>query len=240
MRSDTLPDALQIRANRLDVVGRLADDLSHEVKNPLHAMVINLELVRRRAVDGDIDECENRIAVVENEIHRVHRLMDSLLRLLRPARAAASSPELDAVIEELLPVLEAEAHVKRVDLARTPAGDDCRVRVDPVGLRHAVLNLFVNAIEAVGGEGGRVRIDCERTEAEALVRVRGSGPGVAPEVAGRLGEAGVADGAGPDGYGLAVARAIAAENGGELRLESEAGTGWGTSFVLAFPRHTSP
>src|SRR5690606_25840506 len=74
---------LEVRANRMDLVARWADDLAHEIKNPLHAMVINLELVKRRAGSGDREPLVDRVEVVEAELHRVHHLVESLLRLVR-------------------------------------------------------------------------------------------------------------------------------------------------------------
>jgi hypothetical protein len=83
-RAMTEQERLQQQANRLDLVSRWSDDLAHEIKNPLHAMVINLELVKRRAGDADPSPLIERAEVVESELHRVHGLVDSLLKLVRP------------------------------------------------------------------------------------------------------------------------------------------------------------
>src|SRR5690606_31396497 len=76
----------QSRAIRYDLVSRLADDLAHEIRNPLNAIVINLEVLRGRVQRGDTAAALERIAVVEQETRRLHLIVDRLLQLLRPER----------------------------------------------------------------------------------------------------------------------------------------------------------
>src|SRR5262245_11439961 len=79
----------QIEAGRFGLVRRLADDLAHEFKNPLHALVINLEVLKRRVEKGSAEAALERAAVLEHEVHRLDGLLDALLRLLRPERTAS-------------------------------------------------------------------------------------------------------------------------------------------------------
>src|SRR5688500_17512833 len=84
-------DPVRLRVNKLELLERLADDLAHDIKNPLHSMVINLEVLRRRAarVGGDEgDDLQRYAGVLSTELERVNRRIELLLRLSRPARAA--------------------------------------------------------------------------------------------------------------------------------------------------------
>jgi len=79
--------ALVLRANKLDLLERLADGLAHEIKNPLHSMVINLEVLKRRVARADSpDEVQRYIGVLAGELERVNRRIELLLRLSRPGR----------------------------------------------------------------------------------------------------------------------------------------------------------
>src|SRR5688500_20395618 len=92
------------RANRYDVVSRLADDLAHEIKNPLNAIVVNLEVLRRKLAAGAADAALERANVVDEEIARVHTLVDQLLQLVRPPRGASGPVALDEGRDESLPM----------------------------------------------------------------------------------------------------------------------------------------
>ena len=106
--------ALEILANRFQLVSRLADDLAHEIKNPLHAMVINLELVKRRAQAGDVSTVLERADLASAEVMRVNALLDQLLQLLRPARQGDRVLDLDAAVGEVLPLLAHQARLSKV------------------------------------------------------------------------------------------------------------------------------
>lgn len=231
-------EARLVRCNRFDAISRIADDISHEIKNPLHAMVINLELVKRRVVTGDGEAALERAAIVEEEIQRVHHLVDALLRLLRPA-PEVDGVDVEATLDDMLPVLEAEARVQRVEFRYVPAGRPTPLHVDPAHLRHAVLNLFLNAVEVLGQGGGRVELAVEAGDKDVRVRVADSGPGLPASLAGRLGEVGCTTHPGREGLGVAVAAWVAAASGGRLYHESGAEAGIGTTFTLLFPRQAT-
>ncbi|HEX6063419.1 MAG TPA: histidine kinase dimerization/phospho-acceptor domain-containing protein, partial [Longimicrobiales bacterium] len=83
------------RANRYDVVSRLADDLAHEIRNPLNAMVVNLEVLRRRIALGAEDKALELTRVIDEEIARLSKLVDQLVHLMRPPRADTNPNSLD-------------------------------------------------------------------------------------------------------------------------------------------------
>jgi signal transduction histidine kinase len=110
----------QLRALRFELVSRLADDIAHEIKNPLNSIVINLEVLRVRIGRQDTDAALERAGVIEHEARRLHALVDRLLQLLRPERDPATSLALDQLFDELLPLVEA-----RVRMARNEFRQDC-------------------------------------------------------------------------------------------------------------------
>ncbi|HEY0671731.1 MAG TPA: histidine kinase dimerization/phospho-acceptor domain-containing protein [Longimicrobiales bacterium] len=104
---------LNARANRYDVVSRLADDLAHEIKNPLNAIVVNLEVLRRKIDTGATQVALERTHVIDEEIARLHLLVDQLLQLMRPGKGDGRPTVLDETLEDLRPLLEVQAKAAR-------------------------------------------------------------------------------------------------------------------------------
>lgn len=149
----------QFRANRFDLVSRLADDLAHEIKNPLNSIVINLEVLKVRVGRGDADGALDRAAVIEHEARRLHLMVDRLLQLLRPERDQSESFALDRVFDELMPLVEARAR-----LARNTLSIDCDASIFvPIPrdmFKFAMLNLLTAVHERLGENGGTLSVTC--------------------------------------------------------------------------------
>jgi signal transduction histidine kinase len=209
----TDPD-LELRANRMDLIARWADDLAHEIKNPLHAMVINLELVKRRAGASDPGPLVQRAEVVESELHRVHTLIESLLRLVRPW-VEKDRADVDSVFQELIPIIAARARIRKLDFQHRPGGATVPLGPGPLGL--LLLNLVDRAMDALG-EGGRLETACETTDTEVRINVvhNPSSPGAT----------------GPGGLGLAIVHRLIQDAGGELVLDPAPGGGDARAMVV--------
>jgi two-component system, NtrC family, C4-dicarboxylate transport sensor histidine kinase DctB len=229
---------LDIRANRLDVLGRLADDLAHEIKNPLHAMVINLELIRRRVIAGSAETTLDRIDVVEGEVGRVNRLVDAFLQLLRPGKDTSPHGDLSLAVREILPLMEAQAKLARVELSTDLPAIGVLIAAPRDAVKIVVLNLVLNALDALHGARGRIAVEIEGNGKDARVRIRDSGHGVPAEVAERLGTPGFSTRTGRAGLGLAVSRCLLESAGGRLHCEPLP-AGEGACFTAAWPRLAS-
>lgn len=159
-----------VRANRYDVLSRLADDLAHEIKNPLNAIVVNLEVLRRRVVNGASEAAIERADVIEQEVRRVHALVDQVLSLMRPGSPDASPLAIDGILASLQSALQIQAHAAHVDLEIETEGSlYAQVVAEP--FKFALLNLITLAIDTEAKSGGSVRIDAKRTPNEVQVIV---------------------------------------------------------------------
>jgi len=227
---------LQIRANGFDLLSRLADDLAHEIKNPIHAAVINVELIRRRVASEQGREALERVHALETQVERTHELVDWLLRLLRPSREPKRLISLDQITSEIMPLIEAVCRVSKVDVHFEPLGNGALVEASAASVRHALLNLVTNAIDAMLPDGGRIRISGSCTADEVRIGVNDSGPGVPPQMLSRIGTPGFSSRPDRAGLGLAVAHALMEECGGRVFLESARGPDGGASFVISLPR----
>jgi signal transduction histidine kinase len=217
-------DALLIRANKLELLERLADDLAHEIKNPLHSMVINLEVLKRRlARAGEPDEVLRYIGVLGGELERVNRRIELLLRLSRPGRGAEATT-LNELTEELMELVHLEARRRRATVDFDPGNRITRVRVAGATTRQVILNLVLEVLDGVE-EGGTLRIAL--SEADGRARLTVTAPGVA------LSEAiPVVDGDEVPRY--AVARSLAEAVGGSVEAVSDLDAGMGGA-VFSLP-----
>ncbi|MEJ2503782.1 MAG: histidine kinase dimerization/phospho-acceptor domain-containing protein [Gemmatimonadota bacterium] len=214
------PD-LERQAAHFDLVSRWADDLAHEIKNPLHAMVINLELVKRRAGGDDPAPLVERAEVVEAELERVHALVDSLLRLLRPWPDTTSTP-VDTLLAALRPALAARARVRKVGYHEDPC--DGIAAVPPGDLTLAMALLADRVLDSIPA-GGRLEIRCRTGRDGVRITFAGSGPDPA-------GEGPAASGStGPD---LAVAERLIRRAGGSVVTEPDRPTP-GLTLALTVP-----
>ena len=160
----------RVRANRFELVSRLADDLAHEIKNPLNAIVINLEVLKVRANKGDTTAVVERAAVIDHEVRRLHHLMDRLLQLLRPDREDAGQLALDQVLDEVLPLVEAQARLARNEMAiEGVAPVIVAMRRDL--LKFALLNVLTAVHAELGEGGGLLRVVCRAESARAFVAI---------------------------------------------------------------------
>ncbi|MBI4408159.1 MAG: HAMP domain-containing histidine kinase [Gemmatimonadetes bacterium] len=230
---------LHVQANRLELIRRLAEDIAHELKNPLHSLVINLELLRRRVAGGATDSALDRVAILEQELGRVHRLTDALLQLMRASHQNGRAFAIEAGMAELLPLLEAQARHDRVELTCESAGDETRAAGRWDAIRFVILNLVANALDAMRPTGGALELRWSCTDDEVSLCVRDTGPGVSPELLDRFWLPGVSTHPGRAGLGLAVARHLAEEAGGRLELEAPAAAAGGAVFRLVLKRSTA-
>jgi len=149
------------RANRYDVLSRLAEDLAHEIKNPLNSIVINLEVLRRLSAAGAHQKVQDRAAVIEQEILRVHVLVDGILQLLRPDKLNAEPVAVDVVVGSLQNALEVQAKGARVGL-QVDVESALYADIQSEPFKFALLNLVTRAIDAETAAGGAVLLEAKR------------------------------------------------------------------------------
>jgi signal transduction histidine kinase len=113
VRAETTTAPERLLADRFRLVSRVAGDLAHEIRNPLHSMVINLEVIRRYAQKSAMDGVLERANVLGLEIERLHLLIAQVLSLVRVDRDPEQEQDVAALLHEMLPLIEARARVAR-------------------------------------------------------------------------------------------------------------------------------
>lgn len=205
-------------ANRYTILSHLADDLAHEIKNPLHSMVINLEVLRRRVESGGVAAALERADVLEHEIQRLHALVERLLVLLRPSRAAEPYSNVADVLADVVPLIEIRARLARIEFACHPVGD-VLVGVSAEALRFALLNVLDTAFDH-GDVRGSVELKAEITNRELRFYVQHS----------------LAEAPQRSDARLVAAAALVENAGGRIELKEAPGGVSGKMILLVIPR----
>lgn len=232
-----------VRSERLASVGRLAAGLAHEIGNPIAALLGFEELL----LQGGLDEAEQRdfLTRMKRETERIHRILRDLLDFARPVQGHADEPEaagdVREAIDDVLALVKPQKALREVELRAEVAPDLPRVTLSHQRIVQVVLNLVLNAADAA--PRGHVTVRAARgAEGSVRLSVEDDGPGIAPEVRGRLFEPFVTTkpvGEGT-GLGLAVCRGLVEAVGGTISVEdggasTMGGEPCGAQFVIELP-----
>ncbi len=217
--------------DRLATLGKLASGVAHEVGNPLSGILGYLSVIRMRHPDSA--ELIDLVGRIEHELQRIDQIVRGLLELGRPSRGKAQPLDVRPVIDSCVKLMGASRDFEGVEV-RVEGPGSLWVCAEAGPLSQVLVNLLLNAAQAVGGKG-TVVVRAATNEREGLVVVEDEGPGIPPEVKARLFEpffTTKAAGRGT-GLGLAVSRHLLAQFEG--KLEAGDRPGGGARFTIALP-----
>jgi signal transduction histidine kinase len=203
------------RVERLAAVGEVSARLGHELRNPLSGVLMALTNLR---AEIDSEDQDARLGIAIAELERIAQLLSSIVEDSRQAPERPRRLRLRPLLEELLGLVRYQLDDRVRVSAQVP--DDLHCRLPETGLRHALLNLVLNAAKALGPRPGSIRVTAARTRDGLAIAVRDDGPGFPEELL----DAGVHEYGswrqGGTGLGLATVRRFAFANSGRLRLEN--------------------
>jgi len=217
---------------KLAALGRLTSGVAHEVKNPLNAMMIHVELLKERLEDSGVD-VKKSLEVIGGEIRRLDRVVQGFLKFMRPQELTLKPVDLNAMLQSVCALLEAESlsHGVRFVLeldAALPA-----VSADEELLRQAFINIVQNAVQAMPS-GGAVRIRTRPEEVDWVrVTVTDQGVGIAPQDVDKIFKLYYTSKPGGSGIGLSVVYRIVQLHDGTVEAKSELGRG--TAVIVRLP-----
>jgi PAS domain S-box-containing protein len=225
-----------LQSERLAAIGRLAAQITHEIRNPLSSVALNIELLGDDVAHLPADRQKEAGAIlfaVGKEVDRLTQITEGYLRFARLPAPRRVAGDVGDLLADLVAFSQADAAKTGVMLELQVEADLPRVPHDAARLRQAVLNLLRNAVEAAG-RGGTVRVGARASARGARVCVEDTGPGVADEVKARLFQPFFTTKPSGTGLGLMLAREIVLEHKGELGIEtSPLG---GAAFTIELPR----
>ncbi|TAN51345.1 MAG: GHKL domain-containing protein [Methylococcaceae bacterium] len=202
-------------------LGEMSASLGHELNQPLTAILTNAQVARRGIQTGRFDKEQllELIDKIAQNTQRASRIIERIRDFIRPMPVRRESVELGHVVREVAELVADEAKSRKVAIYSVLP--ECRVWVsgDPIQLSQIVLNVLRNAIEAVALVSRReVHVDVRRQDERALLSIRDSGLGLAPEVMAKAGTPFFTTKPEGLGVGLSISRTIAEQHGGKLTI----------------------
>ena len=227
-------------SRRLAAIGRLTAGVGHEVKNPINAMVVHLELLRAKLESGTAPEfrgAQRHVDILTGEMQRLDRVVQTLADFSRPMELHLQERDLRQVIGAVTELTAAEMQENGVDVVIETPADAVMVRVDAELIQQALLNLMLNGMQAMTF-GGKMRVVIRREPPFAAVEVTDNGEGIPPELMPRIFELYFTTKAKGSGIGLATTYRILQMHGGAMDVKSNADPASperGTTFTLRLP-----
>ena len=220
---------------RLAYVGHLAASLSHEIRNPLSAVKMNLQLLMRRLNLQGYDR--RRLEISVREVQRLEEVLRQLLDIARPLKLKPAPVNLAGLVDSCLELMEPKIAEKGAKLICRHPQDLPLVTADASQLEQALINLLVNALEAINPGGKIVVWTRVSPKDEQLVElgVKDNGPGIPRHQLLHLFTPFYTSKSRGTGLGLSNVKRIIEAHGGQVRVKSS--PGHGASFVLCLPRH---
>jgi two-component system NtrC family sensor kinase len=216
-----------LRSERLAAIGRIAAQITHEIRNPLSSISLNAEELGERAPQAR-ELCE----AIVREVDRLTAITEEYLRFARLPRPQLQRADLNETVRDLLDFMRPELDAAGVDVTLSLSPSLPRVPADVAQVRQLLLNLLRNAREAMAS-GGSLRIATRPVRTGVEIEVRDTGPGIPPERLARIFDPFFTTKERGTGLGLAMAQEIAQEHGGQLSCDSAPGRG--TTFILRLP-----
>src|SRR5262245_46012684 len=216
---------------------RLAGALAHEIKNPLSTLRLNMELLAE-----DLGEPETppqrralkRVDVVRRECSRLQSLLDDFLNFAKVRRLHLEPSDLNHQIEDVLEFFAPEAKEAGIEIVRYLDPDLPRVRLDREAFRQALLNLIINAKQAMPNGGQLMIRTAAQGDTVAIVLID-TGCGMDERTASKMFEAFFSTKPGGSGLGLPTTQKIVDAHGGRIHVQSELGRGTQITIELPIP-----
>jgi signal transduction histidine kinase len=239
-------------SRKLAALGRLMAGVAHEVKNPLNAMTIHLELLKQKLSrqlvaaggvpmlpetskpTGPSLDVAKHVDVISKEIKRLDEVVNGFLKFARPDELKLQPIRLAALISDVATTAAAEAERNRITMTVDCAENLPAINADPGMMGQALLNLALNACQAMP-DGGTLKIGCRAASRRRVeINVEDTGVGIPPEHLGRIFDLYFTTKEQGSGIGLSMVYRIVQLHGGEVEVQSTPGRG--TRFRLIFPQ----
>jgi len=209
------------------MTGRVARMLAHEIRNPLTNINLTIEQLEYEASNP---EFETYFGMIKRNTRRISDLINELLFSSRPAEVITGKQNINQVIEDSLALAMDRIMLKNVKVKKNIGEDVCEIPVDEEKIKTALLNIIINAVEAVPEKNGMIKIDVKKDGEYCVIEIEDNGHGIHPEHLGKLFEPYFTVKEGGMGLGLATAHNIIQSHGGTIEVESEPSKG--TKFAI--------
>jgi signal transduction histidine kinase len=214
-------------SRRMAAIGRLTSGVGHEVKNPINAIVVHLELLKTKLGDSN-GPATRHLKVIDTEIHRLDRVVQMLVDFSRPVELDLREQDLRKVVGDVLALATAELSTRNVTLISHMPSVPLVANVDADLLKQAVLNVILNGAQAMP-DGGKLEVILEEDRRAAVLRISDEGSGIPDEIREKIFDLYFTTKSDGSGIGLAMTYRILQLHHGSIEVQSK--TGRGTEFL---------
>jgi signal transduction histidine kinase len=208
------------QADRILAIQTMSAGLAHEVRNPLNAAKLQLELLERRLRrDGDDPRLLEPTDLAQKEINRLTALLNDFLTFARPPELHDQDRDIASIVRQVVDLERVAANAQGKHLRLVLAPEALMARVDAAKIHQIVLNLIRNAIEAVAA-GGYVAVELRAVEGAFVIRVQDNGPGIPDEVRSRIYEPFFSTKEGGTGMGMSIVHSLVSLHGGTISIDT--------------------
>src|SRR5215471_2663803 len=218
-------------SRRISASGRVTRGVAHEVKNPINAIVLHLQLLRNKLLQLDPDT-NRHVDIIDSEIHRLDRVVQILVDFTRPRDLHLEDTDLRLVLDEVALLAAPDAEQRGVNLLRDLPPDPVPVKIDVDFIKQAILNVVLNGVQAMAN-GGTLAIEAHRDDDTVVTEIRDQGTGIPVAVQDKIFELYFTTKQSGSGIGLAQTYQIMQWHYGSVDFESLEGKG--TTFRLRLP-----
>lgn len=219
-------------SKKLADLGRITSGIAHEVKNPLNAMVIHLEILRSKLEAGNADH-RPQLEILDSEIKRLDRVVQTFLNFTRPVEIHLQPIDVNTIVSQVIDLAATEAHERGVKINKQLGEGTLTVKGDSDLLKQALLNVIINGCQAMP-EGGPLTVTTSRDDGgSARITISDRGIGIVDEDQKRIFNLYYTTKKGGTGIGLAQAFRAVQLHGGEIAFRSQVGVG--TTFEIILP-----
>ena len=234
-KKDELEKKLK-EAEKSAVVGRLGSAIAHEIRNPLNYINLTLDHLRAKFKPEDDtkkETFEKLTSQLKSEVARINQQITDFLSYSRPPKLQLDSINIHKVVEDSLRIVEAQAAEQNIELNLTEEVNLPNTSGDPEFLRSVFNNLFINAVQAMGTDGGKLDVNVSAEKTCVRIDIEDTGSGILPENVEKIFEPYFSTKETGTGLGLAIVKKVIDDHNGEIEVESEKGKG--THFTVKLP-----
>jgi len=232
---------------QLENLSKLTGELAHEIKNPLSTIKINLKLVSEELEDSNsaksgkksadrnnqrLTRALRKIAVIQKETDRLEQILDGFLRYVNRTELQLATVDINKLVSDMVDFYSPQAHSHSITTRQGLYGEPLVCKVDADMLKQVILNLFINAQQAMS-DGGELMIRTNRQKEDAVIQISDTGSGISPDKLPNIFDTYYSSRPQGSGLGLPTAKKIVEAHNGTITVDSVPGKG--TLFTIKLP-----
>ncbi len=230
-----------VRMEKIATIGQIASSVNHEIKTPLNVLYMNLQMLNKKIKLCDVEnqdlkkEMLDLTNLINNEIDRINEIIEEFVKYARFPSPDFKENDINAILVRIGDIISQKAEDSGVSLAIEVEGDHEYAMVDDKKLTQAILNLCMNAIDAMP-EGGTLTLKIEKDQENIILKVADTGEGISSEDLDHIFDPFFTQKKGGTGFGLPIVKRIIEDHRGRIHCRSNPGEG--TTFEIEIPKES--